>query len=234
MGWRGLVSAPVRHISQMDASQIIAGWKERLIGLADSPDYVFRDTPQHLIEQHYQHLTAFVGYPEAEVAATEARLGVRFPAVFRQYLLEMGKSPGELFVGSDLASLEKLEQFRSQALELLAETDPALTLPPEAVVFLFHQGYTFQYVLAVGGFDGPPMYWMETEREPHQVAPTFAEMVDAELQLMENNNRTSREQGGYYKTLHPGGGTSMHFPALSSGERPLDQVPPKKPWWRFW
>jgi hypothetical protein len=211
----------------MDAASIIAGWKQRLTALADSPEYVYRDTPQHLIEQDYRRLTTFVGYPEPEIAAAETRLGVRFPAVFREYLLEMGKSPGDLFRGSNLAGLADFEQFRADALALLAETDPALTLPPEAVVFLFHQGYTFVYLLAVGGFDGPPMQWTETEREPRQVARTFADMVDAELGLMESNNQAFRERGGYYKTLHPEGGGSMDFPALSSGERPLDQVPPE-------
>jgi hypothetical protein len=213
----------------MDAATIIAGWKQRLIALADSPEYVFRDTPQHLIEEDYRRLTAFVGFPEAEVAAAEARLGVRFPTVFRQYLLEMAKSPGDLFRGSDLAGLNEFEQFRTDALALLADTDPALTLPPEGVVFLFHQGYIFVYLLAVGGFDAPPMQWRETEREPRQVALTFAEMVDAELQLMESNSRAFRERGGYYKTLHPEGGDSMEFPALNSGERPLDEAPPQEP-----
>ena len=209
----------------MDAASIIAGWKRRLVALADRPEYVYRNTPQPLIEREYQRLTTFVGYPEAEVAAAEQRLGVRFPAVFRQYLLEMARSPGDLFCGSDLAGLAEFEQFRADALSLLAETDPALTLPPEAVVFLFHQGYTFAYVLAVGGFDGPPMQWMETQREPRQAATGFAAMVDAELQLMERNNQGFREQGGYYKTLFPDGGGSMDFPALNSGERPLDQPP---------
>jgi hypothetical protein len=206
----------------MDAASIIAGWKRRLTTLADSPEYVYRDTPQHLIEQDYRRLTTFVGYPEAEVAAAEARLRVPFPAVFRQYLLEMAKSPGDLYRGSDLAGLAEFEQFRADALALLAETDPDLTLPPETVVFLFHQGYTFVYLLAAGGFDGPPMQWTETERAPRQVAAGFAEMVDAELQLMESNNRAFRERGGYYKTLNPEGGASMEFPALNSGERPLD------------
>jgi hypothetical protein len=213
----------------MDTARIIAGWKQRLTALTENPDYVFRNTPRDLIEQEYRRLTNFVGYPESEVAATEARLGVQFPMVFRQYLLEMAKSPGDLFRGSDLAGIGEFEQFRSNALELLAETDAALTLAPEAVVFLFHQGYTFVYLLAVGGFDGPLMQWTETEREPRQAAATFADMVDAELRLMESNNRKFRQQGGYYKTLHRGGGSSMQFPALDSGERPLDQVAPDKP-----
>lgn len=211
---------------RMDATSIIAGWKQRLTALADIPDYVYRDTPHHLIEREYGRLTRFIGYPEADVSAAETRLGVRFPAVFRQYLLMMGKSPGDLFTGSDLAGLAEFEKFREDAVALMAETNPALTLPLEAVVFLFHQGYTFVYVLAVGGFDGPPVQWTETDCEPRQVAPTFAAMVNAELDLMERNNRAFRESGGYYKTLYPGGGGSMDFPALNSGERPLDQPPP--------
>jgi hypothetical protein len=116
----------------------------------------------------------------------------------------------------------------------MAETDPTLTLPPEAVVFLFHQGYTFVYLITVGGFDGPVMQWTEKEREPRQVAPTFADIVDAELRLKESNNRAFREQGGYYLTLHSDGGAAQSHPALASGDRPLDRVSARKRWWQFW
>jgi hypothetical protein len=218
----------------VDAASIIAGWQRRLVALAQTPDFVFRDTPQHLIEQHYHRLTTFVGYSEPEVAAAELSLGVRFPAVFREYLRGMAKSPGDLFRGSHMAGIAEFPQFRADALELLAETDPLLSLPPTAVVFLSHQGYTFAYLLAAGGFDGPPMQWTETERKPRQVAATFADMVDAELRLMESNNAAFRGQGGYSLTLHPEGGSSQSHPALASGERPLDQVPLGKPWWGFW
>jgi hypothetical protein len=218
----------------MDASSIIAGWKQRLTTLAENPEYVFRNTSRYLIEQHFRRLTTFVGYREPEIVETEAQLGVRFPAVFRQFLLEMAKSPGDLFRGSRLAGIAEFEQFRADALELLEDTDPGLALPPEAVVFLSHQGYTFVYLLAVGGFDGPPMQWTENEREPRRVAATFADMVDAELRLMESNNRSYREKGGYYLTLHPTGGATQSHPALASGQRPLDQVPARKRWWQFW
>jgi hypothetical protein len=218
----------------MDAESIIADWKRRLTTLAENPPFVIRDTPQYLIEQHYQKLTTFVGYSELEVAEAEMRLDIRFPAVFRQYLREMAKSPGDLFRGSHLAGIAEFEQFRIDALNLLAETDSALSLPHEAVVFLSHQGYTFVYLIALGGFDCPPMQWTETEREPRQVATTFADMVDAELRLMESNNRAFCKQGGYYLTLHPGGGATQSHPALASGERPLDQVPTGKRWWQFW
>jgi hypothetical protein len=217
----------------MDASKIIVRWKQRLIALADNPEYVFRDTPQHLIEQHYHRLTTFLGYPEPAVAETEARLRVRFPTLFRQFLLEMAKSPGDLFRGSDLAAIGDFEKFRANALELLAQTDPALILPHEAVVFLLHQGYTFVYLLGSGGFDAPTMQWTETERQPRQVAATFAGMVEAELELMESNNRSVREKGGYYMTLHPDGGAALSYPSLASGERPLDEVPVRRRRWQF-
>lgn len=207
----------------VDANSIIAGWKKRLIALADNPPYVFRDTPQYLIDQHSRQLTSFVGYSESEVASAEERLGVQFPEVFRAYLLEMAKSPGDLFRGSDLAGIEDFEQFRTIALKLMADTDPRLTLPGDAVVFLIHQGYTFVYLRARGGFDEPPMYYKETESETHQAAPTFAEMVDNELTLMESVDNEFHKNGGYYMTLHPDGGESQIHPARNSGERPLDQ-----------
>lgn len=206
---------------QMDAGTIVAGWKQRLITLAENPEYVFRDTPKHLIERHQRRLTTFVGYPEEKVAETEMRLGVRFPTVFRQYLLEMAAARGSLFEGSDVAGIDEFEQFRAKGLELLAETDSALSLPPEAVVFLLHQGYLFVYLHAAGGFDCAPMQWTAIEREPQQVAATFAEMVDAELRLMESNNRALRKSGGHYLTVCSDGSTKRVFPARASGERPL-------------
>lgn len=205
----------------MKALSIVTGWQRRLVSMAEDPPYVFRSTAQHLIDEHRRRLTTFVGYSESVVSAAELRLGVRLPVVFRTFLREMGKSPGELFRGSDLAGVDEFDQFSADALELLSETDRTLSLPQEAIVFLFHQGYTFVYVLGNGGFDGPPMQWTETEHSPRQVADTFAEMVDAELRLMESNHATSHAQGGHYVTLHPDGGVSTEYPALKSGDRPL-------------
>jgi hypothetical protein len=51
------------------------------------------------------------------------------PPAFQRTGREYYKSPGE--------------RFRTDALALMAEMDPALSLPQDAVVFLFHQGHTF-------------------------------------------------------------------------------------------
>ena len=117
----------------MDATLIVTGWNERLTAMAETPPYVFRDTPQHLIDGHYRNLTTFVGYSESVIADAETRFGVRCPIVFKTYLHEMGKAPGELFCGSDLAGVQQFDQFRADALELLAETDPLLVLSASAV-----------------------------------------------------------------------------------------------------
>ena len=219
-----------------DAGALVAEWKRRLVAMAESPPYAFRDTPQHLIDAHRRRVTTFAGFAETEVAAAEARLGVRFPAVFRAFLLEMVKSPGELWRGSDRARVADFERFRADALEMLDVIDPTPALPREAVVFMWHQGYTFLYLLGDGGFDGPVMQWMEDRPEPHPVAPTFAAMVDAELAMMERGSQDLRDQGGYWLTLRPDGGATESYPALTSGERPLERVPapPVKPWWQFW
>jgi hypothetical protein len=202
----------------MDAASIVSDWKKRIIAMAENPPYVFRNTPQNLIDQHQRKLTTFSGYSETEVAEAEARLGVKFPKVFRTFLREIGRSPGDLFSGSDLAGMTEFEEFRRYALVML---DSSQTLAREAVVFMFHQGYIFGYLLGTGGFDGPVMEWIEDKPAPVQVAATFAELIDAQLNLMESNHKTSHERGGYYLTLSPDGGGKMEYPALNSGDRPL-------------
>jgi hypothetical protein len=201
----------------VDAEGIVAGWQRRLVALAENPDFVYRDTPQELIDREQARLTTFAGYPEVDVAAAEERLGVRFPAVFRQYLLEMARSPGDLFRGSDLARPHQFARFRSDALELLTAADPALALPREAVVFLFHQGYSFTYVLATGGFDGPTVQWDELGHRPARVTAGFAELVDAELESSERLNRQRRESGGRVRTIRSAGAESAVVFSESSG-----------------
>jgi len=205
----------------METDSTITDWKRRLIAMAENPPYAFRDTPQSLIDEYQHRLTTFMGYSEQEVTAAESRLGVQFPQMFRAYLLELGKSRGELYCNSLMAGITEFEQFQADALALITETDPGLSLPSDAVVFLLYCGETYVYLQADGGFDGPTMQWIEPKRELKQVATTFALMVDAELRSMERIQKVFRDQGGFYLTLHPDGGATQTFPALSKGELPL-------------
>jgi hypothetical protein len=206
----------------MDAESIVAGWKRRLVALANAPDYMIADAPAGLVDEHYRSLTNFRGYPEADVADAESRLGVTFPEVFRVFLREMGQSRGDLFRGSDIAVINEFEEFRVAAMELLAETDPSLALPPDAVVFMFHQGYTFMYLVARGGFDSPPFQWIGTHLEPDQVAAGFAELVDDELGRMEVVRAQMLRRGGYLMSLHQDGVT-LTFPRRERKRRPLSR-----------
>ncbi|MEU0539581.1 SMI1/KNR4 family protein [Nocardia sp. NPDC005978] len=205
-----------------DAESIVAAWKSRLVTLADNPGYVFLDTPQELIDSHRARLTTFGGCGESELEAVELRIGARFPEIFREYLLRMGEHCGDLFRGSDRAGISGFDRLREDAREIVEDAGGAWRLPPDAAVILTHQGYTFDYLRATGGFDGPVLRWSDGKPdEDTQVSPTFTGYVDAQIRLMEHNNRGTRDGGGYYLTLYPGGGGRQVRPARNSGDRPL-------------
>lgn len=105
------------------------------------------------------------------------------------------------------------------------ESDAEESLPPDAVVFLFHQGYTFAYLIANGMFDSPVCRYTEGDPRASVIAPGFAAFLDAELQLAERVYAQEREQGGYYLTVD-GGYVTRTYPSLSSGDRPLEKPGP--------
>ncbi|WP_159372889.1 SMI1/KNR4 family protein [Nocardia caishijiensis] len=204
----------------IDAETVVEEWKSRLIALAERPEYVFVDTPQELIDRHRARLVTFEGCTDAELEAVESRIGGRFPAVFRQYLLQMGEACGDLFRGSETGGIRSFDQLRDDAREIVDDVGGRWALPSDAAVVLTHQGYTFDYVRAVGGFDGPVLRW--TDGKPHEetrIAATFARYVDGQLRLCERNNRAARERGGYSLVLFPGGGGRRIYPARNPGDR---------------
>ncbi|MCA2208805.1 SMI1/KNR4 family protein [Nocardia rosealba] len=196
---------------ELTADAVVEEWKSRLIALARTPEYVFVDTPQELIDRHRARLTTFEGCTDAELEAVEKRIGGRFPEVFRQYLLQMGEACGDLFRGSDRGGIRCFDRLCDDAREIVEDVGGRWTLPPDAAIVLTHQGYTFDYVRAVGGFDGPVLRWTDgSPDEDIQIAATFAHYVDAQLRLSERNNRTARERGGYCLVLYPGGGQRFY------------------------
>jgi hypothetical protein len=58
--------------------------------------------------------------------------------------------PATCFKKTVSLNLAEFEQFWVDGLELLAQTNPALILSPEAVVFLILQGYMFVPTVAMG------------------------------------------------------------------------------------
>ena len=197
----------------------LADWKRRLRAMADNLPYSYLDTPQNLIDREYARLTTFTGFTESEVADAERRMGLRFPSVFRGFLQQMAKSPGDLFCGMDLADLSELEEFNAYALELMSKNDPVLSLSPQAIVFLLVQGYQFMYFVPTGEPDTPVMFWEEGMPEPRQEAASFVQFVEDTLEALERNNRRSHNRE-HFVTLKPEGGWQMLSPA--AGETPAE------------
>jgi hypothetical protein len=194
--------------------------KERLTALVDNRPFVFRDTAIEDAEAYLNSKKAFEGLDEEQVSLLEFELGVEFPTLFRTFLRELGLSCGLVFTGSD-CNPKDYSSFLEVAADLVAQSGLELFLTDKSVVFLVHQGYTFLYFESAAGYDTAILQYTEGEDGPQQIASTFAELVDSELHLAEDLNRSQRERGGYYLTVGAAGCRESH-PALASGERPLD------------
>ena len=203
------------------ASKIIDDVVNRLVALERDRTYRFRATRRADAERYLARSGAIVGCSDDEVSAREAVLGGRYPDVFREYLLALGRRSGRLFQGSDVGFDHHDELVRSAA-ELLAAEGTDEALPNDAEVFLVHQGYSFTYVRAVGGFDSSVYSFVEGQDTVKVASATFAGLLEAELALMEANDRASRDAGGTWIRVNRDGSITQTFPARASGERPLD------------
>ena len=112
----------------------------------------------------------------SEVEALEQRAGVMLPAAYRAYLLIAGRQPPSAWVGTDCA-VRHLPKLRDWAEELLREGRQP-PLPPDAFVFLMHQGYQSMHFLADGSSDDPPVfYYLEREPRVTQKFERFSDLV---------------------------------------------------------
>jgi hypothetical protein len=203
------------------ADLIIEGIRERLVRLVDQRAFRFVDTTWEEAVEYLGRLSEFEGFDENEIYGARCTQGL-FPHVYRAFLRQMGRARGELFRGSEVEP-SRLSDYREAAEELLKSCGVESFLDENSVVFMFHQGYTFSYFQAAHGpdFDAPVFQYVECDPAPKQIAAGFAEMLDAEVRLMEENNRRGHKIGGYFLTVE-GGFTRMVYPALGEGRRPLD------------
>ena len=206
---------------RLRAEAVVEGIRRRIESLAEGRAFRFVNTERAAAEAYLHDLSTFVGWLEDDVDDLEAELGVKFPAVFRAYVEHTAGGRGALFAGSD-AEPRQMADYRERATELIDEAGASEFLDDKSAVFLFHQGYSFLYFKADGGYDAPVFQFVEGEAAPRQVAPGFAEFLDAQVRELEELNRTERESGGYLMTVYPGGYTRRVYPALGDGVRPLD------------
>ena len=124
-----------------------------------SPDYIRGCSPQELVD-------------------LEARLNLRLPDTYKQFLLTMGHQAGALFRGTDIF-YRHLAGLRGMAEELLREDETSFELPDDAFVFAVHQGYQFMYFHTLSGTDDDPAiyHYEEGEGMPKKRWSSFSEFV---------------------------------------------------------
>jgi hypothetical protein len=120
----------------------------------------------------------FVPCTEEEVGDLELQMGTTFPAAYREFLLWMGHDASRLLAGSDYRC-RQLPKLREWAVGLLSDWKFPQALPPDAVVFLMHQGYQFMFFKTSEGNDPAVYYYNETtHREAFSLfSSTFSEFL---------------------------------------------------------
>jgi hypothetical protein len=193
----------------------------RLRHMAEQRPFRFVETKRALAEAYIAQQTQFIGYREDEIRILEDQLSVTFPHVFRAYLRMFGHARGTLFVGSD-AEPTSFTIYRTWATELVAESDAhSAFLTSDAVIFLFHQGYSFCYFHA-SEEDNPRIYsYTEGDADPKGGNGTFVDFLESELALKEKVHRDQLEAGGYFVQVAERS-VRMTHPARAENIRPLD------------
>ena len=150
-----------------------------------APEDVILDLKSRL--RRLNPIAKFRGFSEDEIAEGERPTGLRLPSLLRHFMQTMGDHAGGLLTGSDLVAPEQLVEFREEAKALLAESGSKSELPPSAVVFVFHQGYSFLY-LEAQQTNSPVFEFVEGHPEPKQICNSLAEFFEEELRLMESRS----------------------------------------------
>jgi len=215
---------------QACADALVDEMAKRLWRVAEERPFRFRDTSLSEARPYFFGRRHYAGLNEYEVAIIETGdpgVGVqggeaRFTRFFRAYLKRLGKARGLLFEGSEAHPFH-MERYKAAALGLLEESGVEPFLGPHSVVFMFHQGYTFCYFDCgdPSAFDAPVYQYVEGEPGPKKIAEGFAQMLDAEVSLVEEVNLAEIESGGYFVTIK-GGLVQRTYPAGGDGPRPLD------------
>lgn len=125
------------------------------------------------------------GFAEEEIHRAEQLSGLRFPAVYRDFLRTCGKSAGRFFKGSHVAAEtpERLLEFRDWAEDLLKESSGGLALSSSQFVFLVHQGYEFTFFVADGDDDPAVFEFIEGDRRFSQVSARLSGFFFASISL---------------------------------------------------
>lgn len=122
---------------------------------------------------------------DRDINKLESKYNIKLPAVYKDFLIEMGRGADEFMLGSSY-SYEKLFSMQDSAKELLEENN-FRQLPLNSFVFWMHQGYQFAFFLLDDG-DDPPIYHFDevtsdtSNNEFVLLAQSFTKFLNIELE----------------------------------------------------
>jgi hypothetical protein len=204
-----------------DAQAIMETVKVRLISLAENRPFRFINTRKGDALHYLKTMTSYEGLNEQEITHLESTLKINFPTVFKQYLLNFGKSKGHLFRGSDF-NPQEFSEYKIWLEEILAENNISSFLTDETIVFISHQGCSFNFFIAEDMFDTPIYSYSEGDDKPNRTSESFATFLDAHLEAVGKINQQLIGGGGHFLQVLNSGRTMITSPARNSGIRPLD------------
>jgi hypothetical protein len=169
--------------------------QRRLKALAAAPPYVWVNTDPERVEEYARVETDFGGYSEDDIAAIEKECALPLPSAFRAYLRAFCVRPGRLLKGSDLARRGMFASFRANA-EIISDR----TLPDEAIVFLIHQGYSFDYFLATREED-PAVRRFDPTKGDRVFARSFTAYLEKDVAFSEQLRDEQHRNGGSFAQI---------------------------------
>jgi hypothetical protein len=99
-----------------------------------------------------------VGCELEDIEEAKLNQGVTFlPRAYIDFLLEMGKCAGCLFLGSDY-DCDAICILKDSHKQDIASLDMPFQIPEDVFIFLSHQGYVFWYFHTADQLEDPPIY----------------------------------------------------------------------------
>lgn len=202
------------RINDFDA--FMAEIRRRSDAILRNPPVVWVNTSPARVEQYLESLTRCEGLSNGEIDEIESTLGVKLPQSYLAYLRSFGRVRGQLLRGSDLPAPSEYLEFRTRACDLVRAAGAPSRVNASSVIFLIHQGYSFDYFAA--GDDPDPQVRRFDGGRDFLYSATFTDYLCKDVSFAENNAFEERIRGGNYASI----GDDGRYDELHMGRcRPL-------------
>jgi hypothetical protein len=124
-----------------------------------------------------------------EIQELEKYAGGPFPAVYRQFLEQLGRSAGALFRGTEYSVRQRFQlRLREHAERILKRGAAPFALPATAFVFLMSPGSQFSFFSMNEGDDPAVYHYREGDQAPKKLDTTLSGYLRRCLEQCEQRN----------------------------------------------